>query len=253
VIAAVEPTSTVPAVTLVVPCFQEAPILTQTLERLASWFPDAQIVVVDDGSRDATAAHARAFADRRPGTDVIVLPRNEGKGRAVAAACAAVRGARVVIVDADLAYGEASIRRAVAALDGCDMAAGNRRHADSAYTVPVRLFGFLYRRHVLGWIFNRAVRVLLGLSQRDTQCGLKAFRVEAFRRIAPQIRTSRFAFDLEIWLLARALGLAATEIPVEVRYGSGRSSVRLFRDGARMAADVAALALRRLTGGYRRR
>jgi glycosyltransferase involved in cell wall biosynthesis len=238
-------------VTLVVPCFEEAPIVTETLERLAAWFPEAQLVVVDDGSRDATAAHARAFAGRHPATDVIVLPQNQGKGRAVAAACAAVRGARVVIVDADLAYGEASIRRVVAALDRGDMATGNRRHADSAYTVPVRLFGFLYRRHVLGWIFNRAVRILLGLDQRDTQCGLKGFRADAFRRIVPRVRTSRFAFDLEIWLLARAEGLAVIEVPVEVRYESGRSSVRLVRDGARMAADVAALTLRRLAGGYR--
>ena len=156
--------------------FEEAPIIRDTLTDLARWFPAAQLIVVDDGSGDGTAAVAQAFAREHDGTDVIVLPENQGKGRAVAAACAAVKGERVVIVDADLAYGQDAIRRAADALDRADMAAGNRRHADSTYTVPVRVFGFLYRRHVLGWVFNRAVRALLGLTVRDTQCGLKSFR-----------------------------------------------------------------------------
>ncbi len=238
-------------VTLVVPCFEEAPIIRDTLAELARWFPAAQLIVVDDGSGDGTAAVAQAFAREHDATDVIVLPQNQGKGRAVAAACAAVKGERVVIVDADLAYGQDAIRRAADALDRADMAAGNRRHADSTYTVPVRVFGFLYRRHVLGWVFNRAVRVLLGLTVRDTQCGLKSFRADAFRRLLPQVRTSRFAFDLEVWLLARALRLRVAEIPVDVRYETGRSSVRLLRDGLRMAADVIALTLRRLSGAYR--
>jgi dolichyl-phosphate beta-glucosyltransferase len=133
------------------------------------------------------------------------------------------------------------------------MAVGNRRHAESTYTVPVRLFGFLYRRHVLGWLFNRLVRLGLGLTVQDTQCGLKAFRTEVFRELMPQVRTSRFAFDLEVWLLARARRLRVAEIPVDVRYETGRSSVRLLRDGARMAADVVALVGRRLTGTYGRR
>ena len=68
----------------------------------------------------------------------------------------------------------------------------------------------------------------------------------------PQVRTSRFAFDLEVWLLAGALGLRVAEIPVDVRYGSGRSSVRLMRDGTRMATDVLALLVRRLGGAYGR-
>ena len=241
-----------PAVTFVVPCFEEAAIITQTLRQLASWFPDARIIVVDDGSQDETAALARAFAQGHAGTEVLVLPENCGKGRAVAAAAASTSGDRVVIVDADLAYHDDAIRRAAAALDHADMAVGNRRHAESTYTVPVRLFGFLYRRHVLGWLFNRLVRLTLGLAAQDTQCGLKAFRSETFRRLMPQVRTSRFAFDLEVWLLASASGLRVAEIPVDVRYGSGRSSVRLLRDGTRMATDVARLVGRRLMGAYRR-
>lgn len=242
-----------PVLTLVVPCFQEAAIITQTLRQLAAWFPEARIIVVDDGSRDETAALARAFARGHAATQVLVLPENRGKGSAVAAAVPSIAGDRVVIVDADLAYRDDAIRRAAAALDDADMAVGSRRHAESTYTVPVRLFGFLYRRHVLGWLFNRLVRLTLGLTAQDTQCGLKAFRSETFRQLMPQVRTSRFAFDLEVWLLAGASGVRVAEIPVDVRYGSGRSSVRLLRDGARMAADVMALFGRRLSGAYRRR
>jgi dolichyl-phosphate beta-glucosyltransferase len=242
-----------PEVTFVVPCFEEAAIVSETLRQLTAWFPEARIIVVDDGSRDETAAVAEAFAREHAATDVLVLPENRGKGGAVAAAAGSVRGDRVVIVDADLAYRQDALRRAAAALDDADMAVGNRRHAESTYTVPVRLFGFLYRRHVLGWVFNRLIRLTLGLNVRDTQCGLKAFRSETFRRLMPQVRTSRFAFDLEVWLLARAFGLRVTEIPVDVRYESARSSVRLLRDGSRMAADVVALLGRRLRGAYRRR
>jgi dolichyl-phosphate beta-glucosyltransferase len=242
-----------PAVTLVVPCFQEAATVMQTLERLAGWFPEASIVVVDDGSRDDTASRAQAIARQHRATTVIVLPVNSGKGRAVAAAADVVAGDRIVIVDADLAYRDEAIRRAAAALDDADMAVGNRRHAESTYTVPVRLFGFLYRRHGLGWLFNRLVRLTLGLTVQDTQCGLKAFRTDAFRRLMPNVRTFRFAFDLEVWLLAGAFGFRVVEVPVDVRYESGRTSVRLLRDGSRMLADVLALVGRRLAGAYRRR
>jgi glycosyltransferase involved in cell wall biosynthesis len=104
------------AVTLVVPCFEEAAIITQTLRQLAAWFPGARIIVVDDGSQDETAALARAFAQGHAATEVLVLPENRGKGRAVAAAATAIAGDRVVIVDADLAYQDDAIRRAAGAM-----------------------------------------------------------------------------------------------------------------------------------------
>jgi dolichyl-phosphate beta-glucosyltransferase len=237
-------------IVIVLPCFNEAAVIAQSVARLRAWFPAASVLVVDDGSGDDTASRARAVAETDAGIQVHRLPVNGGKGHAVAAAAALVAGAAVVIADADLAYGEDSIRRAVDALERADIVIGNRRHRDSTYTVPVAAFGFLYRRHVLGIAFNWVVRAALGLHERDTQCGLKAFRGHAFQEVMTRLRTKGFAFDLDVLLLARALRFRIEEIPVEVRIDSGRSSVRLARDGAIALKEVATLALERLRGRY---
>ena len=135
---------------IVVPCFNEAAVIEQSIARLREWFPAASVLVIDDGSSDDTSSRAAAVAENDAGVRVCRLAANGGKGHAVASAGAAVGGRAVVIVDADLAYGRESIQRAMSALDRCDIVIGNRRHVDSTYRVPVRLFGFLYRRHALG-------------------------------------------------------------------------------------------------------
>lgn len=237
-------------VALVVPCFNEAPIIAASLASLRDWFPAALIVVVDDGSRDDTrrAAETAAAGDAR--VRVLAHAANRGKGRAVASAAPLVAGHAAVIVDADLAFDRAAIQRAIDALRACDIAIGNRRHADSTYAVPVRLFGFLYRRHLLGHLFNRVVRLALGLSQPDTQCGLKAFRADVFQSVMGRLTTDGFAFDLDVLLLAKGLGLRVADVPVAVAIGSGRSSVRLARDGLVVGREVIALVARRFTGAY---
>ena len=236
---------------IVVPCFNEAAVIAQSLARLREWFPAASVLVMDDGSSDDTASRAAAVAENDAGVRVCRLASNGGKGHAVASAVAAVAGRAVVIVDADLAYGRESIQRAMSALDRCDVVIGNRRHVDSTYRVPVRLFGFLYRRHALGIVFNRVVRTALGLNERDTQCGLKAFRGHAFNDVMTRLRTKGFAFDLDVLLLAKARRFTIEEIPVDVTIDSGRSSVRLARDGAIALKEVMSLALHRLRGRYR--
>jgi glycosyltransferase involved in cell wall biosynthesis len=239
-------------VALVVPCFNESAVIASTLASLRGWFPDALLVVIDDGSADDTYELAAAAA--RVDSRILVQrqPSNGGKGRAVAAAAPLTTGYAVVIVDADLAYERAPIQRAIDALATVDVAIGSRRHPQSTYIVPVQLFGFLYRRHVTGYLFNVLVRVALGLDMRDTQCGLKAFRAGAFAAIMTRLRTAGFAFDLDVLLLARGLGLRIGEIPVDVTMTTGRSSVRLVRDGLIAVKEVLVLARRHLTGGYSR-
>jgi glycosyltransferase involved in cell wall biosynthesis len=242
---------------IVVPCFNEALVIASSIARLRAWFPNALIVVMDDGSADdtyaiASSAAAAAAAGGDDRIRVVRQPANGGKGRAVAAAVPFVTAHAVVIADADLAYEEAPMRRAIDALASVDVAIGGRRHPASTYVVPVRLFGFLYRRHVLGYLFNLFVRTLLGVEARDTQCGLKAFRPAAFADIMKSLRTAGFAFDLDVLLLAKGLGLRVGEVPVDVSLGTGRSSVRLVRHGAGVVKEVLMLAFRRWTGGYSR-
>ena len=116
--------------------------------------------------------------------------------------------------------------------------------------MPVNLFGFLYRRHLVWLAFNAFVRALLQLGLRDTQCGLKGFRREALGRMAGSLSADGFTIDVEMLLVARALGLRLAEVPVHVTYHSAKSLVKLVRSGASMASEVIRIAMRRALGAY---
>jgi len=240
--------------TIVLPCYNEADGIVQSLTALRTWFPrEAQILVMDDGSTDGTAdlarRHAESQADAR--VHVHVRPQNGGKGASIRAAIGLATGEHIVFVDADLAFGRDSIAAVLQGLDAGDIAIGNRRHVASRYSVPVRLFGFLYRRHLVGLTFNALVRTAFGLPYRDTQCGLKAFRRHAFERLGSSLTIDGFAIDVEILLVANALGLRVIEVPVVVTYESAASSVRLIRSAAAMSADLLRMMGRRAAGRYR--
>lgn len=240
-----------PPLSIIVPCFNEAARIEASLASLTQWFGTGiEIVVIDDGSRDGSAERAEAFGAAHPHVRVARMPANRGKGAAVREAASLVRGENVVLVDADLSYSRSSIARAIEALGEADFVAGNRRHRESTYEVPVRLFGFLYRRHLVGLTFNLLVRTMLRLDARDTQCGLKAFRRDALRRIVPSLTTDGFAQDVEMLLVARGLGLRLATVPVTVTYESAASSVRLARSAAVMAGSILRLALRQAAGLY---
>jgi glycosyltransferase involved in cell wall biosynthesis len=238
-------------VTIVLPCFNEGTRVVESLATLASWFgASAEVLVIDDGSRDDTAAHAERFAREHAQVRVHRLDRNRGKGGAIRAAIPLIRTELVVFTDADLAFDRASVERVIAALADCEMAAGNRRHHRSYYTVPVRLFGFLYRRHIVGLLFNAFVRTLVAIPHRDTQCGLKGFRTATLAAIAPSLSTDGFALDVEMLMVARALDARLVDVPVNVHYETARSSVALLVSARAMAGDVLRIAWRRARGAY---
>jgi glycosyltransferase involved in cell wall biosynthesis len=243
-----------PSLTIVLPCYNEAAVIVRSLTTLRAWFPrDTQILVIDDGSSDGTAGlarqHAQSQGDER--IQVHVRPANGGKGASIRAAIGPAAGEHVVLVDADLVFGRESIAGVIRALHDADLAIGNRRHLESRYSVSVGLFGFLYRRHLVGLLFNTLVRTAFGLPYRDTQCGLKAFRREAMERLGRSLTIDGFAIDVEILLVARALGLRVTEVPVTVTYQTAASSVRLVRSAAAISTDMLRILVRRATGRYR--
>jgi dolichyl-phosphate beta-glucosyltransferase len=239
-----------PKVSIVLPCFNEASRIASSLATLDAWFSGAEVVVVDDGSGDDTLRIAQAYASNRANIVVHRLAVHSGKGAAVRTGISLAHGESIVLMDADLAYDRGSVERVLKGLATADMVVGNRRHHDSHYSVPVRLFGFLYRRHLVGLAFNVFVRMLLQIGLRDTQCGLKGFRRESLARMAPALSVGGFALDVEMLLVARALGLRLVDVPVQVTYESAKSSVKLLHSTFAMSYAILRIAFRRATGRY---
>jgi putative flippase GtrA len=220
---------------VIVPAYDEADRIGATVRQLAAGLAEVavagglEIVVVDDGSHDATAdAALAAGADQ-----VVVQPMNRGKGAAVRAGVLAARGRTVAFTDADLAYGPDQLLRVLAAVeDGWDMAIGDRRHPDTETLVPPSRLRAIGSR-AINWL---GYAVLLG-SYRDTQSGLKAFRSDVARFLFAHSRVDGFAFDVELLHLAERHQLSVAEVPVEVT-NSSRSTVRAARDALRQAADL---------------
>lgn len=221
---------------VVVPAFQEGMqagrAVRELRHALATVAADGglEIVVVDDGSTDATADAARAAgADQ-----VLVLPRNRGKGAAVRTGMLAARGRTIVYTDADLSYPPVQVLGLLRLVeDGWDVVVGSRRHVDTTTLVRARRL-----REITGRVFNALTSAVLLGQYRDTQCGLKAFRSDVARVIFSKQRLDGFAFDVEIFHLAERYRLSLTEAPVTLA-NSTRSTVRVVDAALRMMLDLA--------------
>jgi glycosyltransferase involved in cell wall biosynthesis len=187
------------------------------------------VVVVDDGSSDATADEARAAgADR-----VIVHAANRGKGAAVRTGMLAGTGRTLAFTDADLAYAPAQLEGLLEVVEsGVDVVVGSRMHEDTRTLVRA---GRL--REIGGRAINGLTRLVVLRDHRDTQCGLKAFGADAAKVIFDRSRINGFAFDVEVFVIAEHNGLTVREVPVTV-VNTTRSSVHVWRDAARLVVDL---------------
>ena len=206
-----------------IPVFNGAQELPVTLRRLVEFLSARgtfEIVVVDDGSTDQTAAQAQAAAALDPRIRLIRLAGNRGKGAAVREGMRACRGRLRLFCDADLPIVVETLEQPLALLrNGCDMAIASRVLPDSTVAVPPTLL-----RQVVSPCFNWLVRRLLRLPFRDTQCGLKGFTQEAADDLFAQARIDSFAFDVELLALAGVRGYRVAEFPVRIQ-NAARSSV----------------------------
>ena len=236
----------VPGVQLsvVFPAYNEEPRLGATLERTTGWLaehlPDYEVLVVDDGSADGTAALVRSQEGSGDGrVTLLTYPDNRGKGYAVRRGMLAASGARRLFMDADLSTPIEELHKLWAALDaGADVAIGSRGLPDSDL---VRRQSPLRER--MGKTFNLIVRSLLVGGFSDTQCGFKLFSAAAAEDLFSRATVDRFAFDVEILLLALER-YEVREIPV-CWENSPLSRVSPGRDALQMFLDVVRLRLRR--------
>ena len=219
---------------VVVPAFGEADRIASSVRRLQEALATVdgaggiEVLVVDDGSRDATADRARAAGAR-----VIRLPSNRGKGAAVREGMLAARGRTVAFVDADLAYPPEQLLLLLAEVEGgWDVAVGSRRLPGSSGQAGTSVL-----RAVSGRMFNVLTALVLLGHYRDTQCGCKALRGDVARLIFSQTRLDGFAFDVEVIHLVERYRLSLTEVPVTLVEAAG-STVRVSVDAMRMVADL---------------
>ena len=225
------------SLSVVIPCFNEEARLPRTVREIAAFLAarghDAEIIVVDDGSRDRTREAARALEASCPFVRVVGFPRNHGKGFAVRAGFLAATKDAVLFSDADLSTPIQELDGMWPWMDrGCDVVIGSRRLSGARLEVPQPL-----HRRGMGRAFNLIVSTLAVRGFQDTQCGFKLFRRAALEPVFRGLKTQGFAFDVELLLLARRRGLRIREVPVRW-INSPDSRVRAVRDSALMLREI---------------
>ncbi|MFL6589446.1 MAG: dolichyl-phosphate beta-glucosyltransferase [Chthoniobacterales bacterium] len=233
------------AFSLVIPAFNEADRIGQTLRTALGFLeensPDSEIIVVNDGSTDATSEVVRDVLARPSlvATRLVEHFPNRGKGAAVRQGLLSATRLIGLFSDADFST---PIDEAPKLID--PIAAGELDVAFGSRALDRTLIGHRqpWRREQGGRVFNLIVRLATGLPFWDTQCGFKAFRLEVFRPILERAKTDGFGFDVELLYLAQKANLRLREIPVRWNHYEG-SKVSVLRDSVRMVREVAEIRL----------
>jgi glycosyltransferase involved in cell wall biosynthesis len=201
---------TLPAATVeisaVMPAFNEEANLEQSVGRMADALQACtrgfEIIVVDDGSQDGTAAVLERLKAAHPNLRVIRHPLNRGYGAALRSGFGAARFSWIFLMDADNQFDPAEVERLLARAAGADIVAGYRKHRRD----PVL-------RRLNAWAFFTMVRLLFGGLVRDVNCAFKLMRREMIERMA--LHSEGALINTEILVLARQLGARVVEVPVE--------------------------------------
>jgi dolichyl-phosphate beta-glucosyltransferase len=234
---------------IVIPAYNEGTRLGATLEKILAYVRqqgwDAEVIVVNDGSRDNTAGLVREFAEKNPIVRLVENPGNRGKGYSVRHGMLKARGDVVVFSDADLSSPIEEMPKLLDALSqGADIAIGSRWLRAELQTQRQSV-----HRQIFGRVFNLLMRMILGLKFKDTQCGFKAFTRQAAQTILPLQRIERWGFDPEILFLARKFGLRVKEVAVHWGH-SGDTRIHPVLDGARMFQEMLRVRWYDIAGKY---
>lgn len=236
---------------VVIPAYNEETRLGATLDRITAFLmanaaARSEIVVVDDGSADATAALVERYSATHPFVRLLKNPGNRGKGYAVRHGMLEARGDWVLFSDADMSTPIEEVDRLIAAAEraGAAIAIGSR--ALDRSKVKVRQSA---ARELSGRAFNLFMRIVTGLPFRDTQCGFKLYRRDAARQVFSVQQLDGFSFDVEDLVIAKRLHIPAIEIPVEWANVEG-TKVSLSQ-GLASFADLVRIRWYDVSGRYR--
>ena len=240
-----------PTLSIVIPAFNEegrlAPTVRGAVACVRERGTEAEVIVVDDGSRDGTSALVQRLAAELPEVRLVRLAANHGKGYAVRSGVLNAKGELVLFADADGATPWDQLSRLEAAIaSGADVAIGSRALGSAETHVQARWY-----RRLIGRTFHAFVELLTVRGFRDTQCGFKLFRGPVAQDLFARMRMDGFSFDVEVLLMALRGGYRVAEVPVNWVHQPG-SRVSLVRDSLRMLRDLFVIRGRVLRGDYDR-
>jgi dolichyl-phosphate beta-glucosyltransferase len=225
------------SLSVVVPCYNEEKRLPRTIELIQDYLRSHdgpyELLLVDDGSSDGTRKVMDDAAAQNPAIRIVALPRNRGKGRALAEGVRASRGQLVLVTDADLSTPIEELAKLEAALaTGAGVAIGSRSIKGSRVEISQPIY-----RVLMGKAFNVLVQIVLLPGIWDTQCGFKLFRGDVAREVFEGLTTDGFGYDPEVLYLAKKKGVRIAEVPVRWR-NSAPTKVNAIRSSADMFRHV---------------
>ncbi len=236
-------------ISIVIPAYNEEERIVNGIREVQKYLAkkpwEHEIIVVDDGSKDKTAALVKEMMQKDKRVKLFRNVPNRGKGYSVRRGMLAAKGDYVLFTDADMSTPMRELDEFLKHMAEYDIAIGSRNLAQSRIMIKQPKF-----RQMLGKTFPFIVRTLLRLPIKDTQCGFKLFSRKAANDVFSRQRLERFAFDAEVLFIALRLGLRIKELPVEWT-NDPRSKVRVFRDSFRMLRDVVRVWRNAAAGRYR--
>jgi len=241
-----------PPYSIVIPAYNESGRIPATLKSVLEcihtheW--NAEVIVVDDGSRDGTAEVVRAIAAQNHEIRLIQNSGNRGKGYSVRNGMLQALGEVVMFTDADLSAPMEEAEGLFQAIaDGADIAIGSRWLETKRQTIRQPLY-----RQFFGRCFNGVTRMIMGLPFADTQCGFKAFTRKAAQTVFQLQTIERWGFDPEILFIGLKRGFRIDEVPVSWAHDE-RTRMSYLKDGMRMLEDIAIVRWNALVGRYGRK
>jgi glycosyltransferase involved in cell wall biosynthesis len=222
------------------PAYQLGDHIADNIRWVALVLPQAEIIVVDDGSTDQTEAAARSAAADLPQVQVLRHHHNQGKGEALRTGAKSAGGDWVIFLDGDLDLPPDQVPELLGNLEGCDVLVGSKHGAMHGEHYP-------WKRRILSRVFAFAIRVMFRLPLSETQTGLKIMRVQVVREIFPKLSVHGYAYDLEMLVRAQRAGYRLAETPVRLSVGASSGSLRpsMLWELGRDTLKVFLLSLRR--------
>ena len=238
-----------PKYSIVIPAYNESARILGALRSVVGCVREqgwqAEVIVVNDGSRDATAEMVKAFAASAPEVRLIENPGNRGKGYSVRNGMLQALGEVVMFTDADLSAPIEEAQRLFDAIsNGADIAIGSRWLEKGRQTHRQPLY-----RQFFGRCFNAVTRFVMGLHFADTQCGFKAFTRSAAQTVFQLQTIERWGFDPEILFIALKRGYKVVEVPVSWAHDE-RTRMSYLKDGMKMLEEIAIIRWNALRGRY---